>query len=102
MVILGKPQRHSLYLSVPQLAQRLDAASPRTPTMPQFLICPHKGLDYLRDVVWGPVLRRVAGNGLHLDHLVAWPYDWGGCGCAEDWPWGSVGFPRFSTEILAR
>lgn len=71
-----------------------------TPTMPQFLICPHKGLDYLKDGVWGPILRRVATNGLHLDHLIAWPYDWGGCGCQQDWPWGSVGFPRFSTTIL--
>ena len=43
-----------------------------TPTMPQFLICPHKGLDYLEDVVWGPILRRIAGNGLRLDHLIAW------------------------------
>jgi hypothetical protein len=61
-----------------------------TPTQPQFLICPHKGLDYLQNVVWGPILRRVAANGLHLDHLIAWPYDWGGCGCEHDWPWGSV------------
>ena len=28
--------------------------------------------------------------------------DWGGCGCEKDWPWGSVGFPRFSTEILSK
>ena len=40
--------------------------------MPQFLICPHKGLDYLEDVVWGPILRRIAGNGLRLNHLIAW------------------------------
>eukprot|EP01043_Picozoa_sp_COSAG02_P013651 COSAG02_NODE_550_length_20437_cov_4.270676_1_plen_888_part_00 len=71
-----------------------------TPTMPQFLICPHNGLDYLKNGVWGPILRRVAANGLHLDHLIAWPYDWGGCGCQQDWPWGAVGFPRFSTDIL--
>ena len=73
-----------------------------TETAPQFLICPAKGLSYLRDEVWGPILRRVAANGLHLDHLIAWPYDWGGCGCEHDWPWGSVGFPRYSTEILAK
>ena len=121
-------------------------------TAPQFLICPAKGLVYLRDQVWGPILQRVSTIGLHLDHLIAWwalapetppppptrshraasrisiiylfvhsivvrglvycthrcvrggtrPYDWGGCGCKHDWPWGSVGFPRFSSEILNR
>ena len=73
-----------------------------TETAPQFLICPAKGLSYLLDEVWGPCLRRIADNGLHLDHLIAWPYDWGGCGCEHDWPWGSVGFPRFSSAVLAQ
>ena len=45
-----------------------------TKTAPQFLICPAKGLSYLSDGVWGPILKRVASNGLALDHLIAWPY----------------------------
>jgi hypothetical protein len=61
-----------------------------------------QGLDYLLDTVWGPILQRIRTNGLSLDHLIAWPYDWGGCGCAVDWPWGSVGFPRFSSAVLAK
>ena len=42
----------------------------------------------------------MSGLGLSVDYLVAWPYDWGGCGCEHDWPWGYVGFPRMSVEIL--
>lgn len=59
-----------------------------------------KGQPYLNSI-WGRILRRVAYNGLSLDHLIAWPYDWGGCGCTQDWPWGSVGFPRFSSEMVS-
>ena len=39
----------------------------------QELVCPAKGLDYLLDTVWGPILQRIRSNGLSLDHLVAWP-----------------------------
>jgi hypothetical protein len=39
-----------------------------------------------------------------LDAIVHWPYDEGGCGCAECWPWGARGFPKLSRElsIIAR
>jgi hypothetical protein len=50
------------------------------------LVCPAKGQAYLEEI-WGRILRRVRTNGLSLDHLIAWPYDWGGCGCEQDWPW---------------
>lgn len=65
------------------------------------LVCPAKGQAYL-DEIWGTILKRVAFNGLSLSYLIAWPYDWGGCGCTRDWPWGSTGFPRFSAEILRK
>jgi hypothetical protein len=35
-----------------------------------------------------------------LDYLVLWPYDEGGCGCAQCWPWGASGFPRMSRELI--
>jgi hypothetical protein len=35
-----------------------------------------------------------------LDYLVMWPYDEGGCGCAQCWPWGARGFPRMSREVI--
>src|SRR5690606_21908111 len=39
-----------------------------------------------------------------LDAIIFWPYDEGGCGCDECWPWGARGFPKLSKEIsyLAR
>ncbi len=39
-----------------------------------------------------------------LDFLVFWPYDEGGCGCPDCWPWGSRGHLRLSRAIadLAR
>jgi hypothetical protein len=39
-----------------------------------------------------------------LDLMVCWPYDEGGCGCEECWPWGAKGFPRMSHDLatLAR
>ena len=36
-----------------------------------------------------------------IDWIVWWPYDEGGCGCHDDWPWGGKGFPRISTEMTA-
>ncbi|MGA2657084.1 MAG: hypothetical protein ABSH34_06150 [Verrucomicrobiota bacterium] len=35
-----------------------------------------------------------------LDYVLFWPYDEGGCGCAECWPWGSRGFPKLSREVV--
>ncbi|MBZ5855508.1 hypothetical protein [Flavihumibacter profundi] len=34
-----------------------------------------------------------------LDVIVYWPYDEGGCGCSECWPWGSRGFPKLSNDL---
>lgn len=35
----------------------------------------------------------------HLDFLVHWPYDEGGCSCEECQPWGCNGFLRLSQEL---
>ncbi len=39
-----------------------------------------------------------------LDVIVFWPYDEGGCGCSECWPWGARGFPKLCKEfsVMAR
>ena len=34
-----------------------------------------------------------------LDWIVFWPYDEGGCGCHDDWPWGGKGFPRIASQV---
>ncbi len=39
-----------------------------------------------------------------LDYVVAFPYDSGGCGCPDCWPWGARGYVKISREFarLAR
>ncbi|MHB9130242.1 MAG: hypothetical protein ACYDBB_04010 [Armatimonadota bacterium] len=39
-----------------------------------------------------------------IDYVLAYPYDAGGCGCAQCWPWGARGFVTISKEFsrLAR
>ena len=62
------------------------------------LSCGFKGADYLLKI------RRQAFGGLKdigLDWIVSWPYDDGGCGCEDDWPWGGRGFPRLSSRMAA-
>lgn len=34
-----------------------------------------------------------------LDYLICWPYDEGGCGCAECAPWGGKAFPALSKRV---
>ena len=36
-----------------------------------------------------------------IDYLCAFPYDSGGCGCAQCWPWGARGFVDLSKEFAA-
>ena len=66
-------------------------------------ICPGKpeGMKYILDVIgrefdWAADLRPRS--------IWIWPYDQGGCGCAECRPWGSKGFMRCVEQIgkLAR
>ena len=42
---------------------------------------------------------RYAQLAVHLDYLVQWAWDWGGCGCPQDWPWGAVGYPRLAKAL---
>jgi hypothetical protein len=49
----------------------------------------------LRD--WGRLLDEFADVG--LDFVEYWPYDEGGCGCKECWPWGAKGYPKLCREM---
>ncbi|MCL1856159.1 MAG: glycoside hydrolase family 20 zincin-like fold domain-containing protein [Kiritimatiellaeota bacterium] len=43
--------------------------------------------------------RYVAGyEDIGIDYIVAFPYDSGGCGCPDCWPWGAKGFLTLSKE----
>ena len=35
-----------------------------------------------------------------VDYVVAFPYDSGGCGCPDCWPWGARGFLKISQEFV--
>jgi len=60
------------------------------------LSCAAEGHEYLVDLN-KKLLGHYADVG--IDWLVYWPYDEGGCGCHDDWPWGGKGFPRISTRM---
>ena len=36
-----------------------------------------------------------------LDIMAFWPYDEGGCGCDQCWPWGARGYPALCKELSA-
>jgi hypothetical protein len=65
--------------------------------------CPGKpeGHEYLMKL-YGRLFDEFKDIG--LDFLVCWPYDEGGCGCSNCWPWGVKGFPSMSRDLalLAR
>jgi len=46
------------------------------------------------------VMRRLKGS--HIDIIMTWPYDEGGCGCEKCSPWGRNGFLRTSAQIFDR
>jgi hypothetical protein len=35
-----------------------------------------------------------------VDYVVAFPYDSGGCGCKDCWPWGARGYLKLSKEFV--
>lgn len=39
-------------------------------------------------------------EGLTIDAIVTFPYDAGGCGCEDCWPWGARGFPALSRDVI--
>jgi hypothetical protein len=63
-------------------------------------LCPAKPKAHevlLRD--WDRLLDVFADVG--LDYINYWPYDEGGCGCKDCWPWGARGYPKLCRELSA-
>jgi hypothetical protein len=48
---------------------------------------------------WGRLLDAFADVG--LDYIKYWPYDEGGCGCKECWPWGAKGYLKLCRDLSA-
>ena len=48
---------------------------------------------------WALLLDEFADPG--LDCVTYWPYDEGGCGCPECWPWGARGYLNLARDISA-
>jgi hypothetical protein len=46
---------------------------------------------------WGRLLGEFTDVG--LDAVEFWPYDEGGCGCADCWPWGARGYPSLCRDL---
>ena len=46
---------------------------------------------------WDRLLDEFADVG--LDYINYWPYDEGGCGCQDCWPWGARGYPKLCREL---
>lgn len=63
-------------------------------------VCPNKpeGLKYILHVL-GQEFDWAAG--LAPRYVIVWPYDSGGCGCAQCRPWGSNGFLRAAEAVAA-
>lgn len=61
-------------------------------------VCPSKpaGHKYLM-WFWGRMLDEFRDPG--LDFIVFWPYDEGGCGCKECWPWGPKGYLKLARDV---
>lgn len=62
-------------------------------------ICPGKpaGHEYLLKL-YGRLFDEFKDVG--LDDLECWPYDEGGCGCTNCWPWGAKGYPKISRDVV--
>ena len=62
-------------------------------------ICPSNpaGRRYLIET-WEEYLDAYRDVG--LDYMITWPYDEGGCGCSECWPWGARGFLDVSRMVF--
>lgn len=48
---------------------------------------------------WAYLLDQFRDMGIDL--AVFWPYDEGGCGCDQCWPWGARGYPVLCKELAA-
>jgi len=64
-------------------------------------ICPSNpaGFAYLSE----RMDRYITGyEDLGIDYIVSFPYDSGGCGCPDCWPWGARGFITLNKEWIRR
>lgn len=61
-------------------------------------VCPSlpAGRQYLLD---GWTRQLDAYREVGLDFVVYWPYDEGGCGCPQCWPWGARGYLRLCRDF---
>jgi hypothetical protein len=62
-------------------------------------VCPSHpaGFDYLSK----RLSRYISGyQDIGVDYIVAFPYDSGGCGCKDCWPWGARGYLTISKEFM--
>lgn len=48
---------------------------------------------------WARLVNEFADPG--LDFVTYWPYDEGGCGCSECWPWGARGYLELARAVSA-
>jgi hypothetical protein len=48
---------------------------------------------------WERLLDEFAASG--VDYVTYWPYDEGGCGCRDCWPWGARGYLSLSQAVSA-
>jgi len=48
---------------------------------------------------WAQLVDAFSDEG--LDYVVFWPYDEGGCGCSDCWPWGARGYVRLCQDVSA-
>lgn len=53
--------------------------------------------DKLLKENWAYLLDQFKDIGLDL--MVFWPYDEGGCGCDQCWPWGARGYPKLCKAL---
>jgi hypothetical protein len=63
-------------------------------------LCPSKPAarqQLLKD--WDRLLDEFAEPG--IDFVTCWPYDEGGCGCKDCWPWGARGYLSLSRSVSA-
>jgi hypothetical protein len=63
-------------------------------------VCPSRpaGREYLT-ALWRRLLDEFKDPG--LDYVAWWPYDEGGCGCKDCWPWGARGYPALCRDVAA-
>jgi hypothetical protein len=63
-------------------------------------LCPSKAAARERLLKnWERLLDEFADPG--IDFVTYWPYDEGGCGCRDCWPWGARGYPNLSRAVSA-